>query len=76
MNNKAIQLPCRLAYTNERNAKGVPVTTVLRGAPNSHGDAGWSVIKCDSLEDARAIMKSYPGARMPCWARFESGEVQ
>ena len=30
-------------------------------------DAGWAVVECDNVEQARQVMRDHPEAAMPCW---------
>lgn len=60
----AYQLPMRLAH----GADGKPV---IKGSAGSHGDAGWTNVKCEDRDEALDLMRLWPEARMPCWLRIE-----
>jgi hypothetical protein len=67
---RAFPLPVRLAWGSHfSTSRPVPV---IAGTKGSHGDAGWTVLECHSNAHRLEIMRSYPQARMPCWARFET----
>ena len=62
-----VALPLALSFDYSRlNSLGQPSTKPGRG------EAGWTVVQCVDLEDARAVMRAYPEARMPAWSRLES----
>jgi hypothetical protein len=68
-------LPMRLAWTRDAvtavfPAHGASPGEAIKGTPGSYGDAGWTLIACNGVEDARSLMAAYPQAAMPCWARF------
>jgi hypothetical protein len=58
-----ICLPVRLARATDGSL-------AIAGEPGSTGDAGWSMIECESRGEIEAVARSYPQARMPCWARM------
>ena len=64
-------LPVRLQFAGGESLQW-RAKLVIAGTRAAHGDAGWSVIKCEDREHALRIMASYPAARMPAWSRIEA----
>jgi hypothetical protein len=59
---------------NTTNTFSLPIGLTFSGMNRipGRGDAGWTVVEFESIEAARAWMKSNPSACLPCWARISA----
>jgi hypothetical protein len=66
---QTVEIPARLAFII-----GKPGEHTIKGAPGTHGDAGWTLFDV-RVNDVAGFMARNASAAMPCWRRFENGKV-